>query len=381
MKRINFILFLLFTAFLFTVRASAYDYSFYPDESRKGIAEDEIDDMLSSLPDEIREKIVLPDSQNADKITEKYSFSFFFESIKDAITEEMPFHLNRLSVSVGMLILISLIRKSQMCLSSPALSPAINMCTCLASALTVYSMEKNILSSVGTFMKVISETMMFMVPIMEAACISGGNITTASVTATGINIMITFTESVFSNILSPAVSVCFLLSAVASVTNNKGIIFMSKTIRSIVTWLLVLIMSLMTLALTLQTGASSSADTFASRAIRFALGSYIPIVGGAVSDSFSLLSGSISAMKSIIGITGIVIIILICLAPLVSLMMAKFVSYIASNAAGMLDCDAEKELFSELGGCYTLLIAVVLSASIMYIIALSVFCKTSGVFK
>ena len=86
-------------------------------------------------------------------------------------------------------------------------------------------------------------------------------------------------------------------------------------------------------------------------------------------------------MKSIIGITGIVIIILICLAPLVSLMMAKFVSYIASNAAGMLDCDAEKELYSELGGCYTLLIAVVLSASIMYIIALSVFCKTSGVFK
>ena len=153
---------------------------------------------------------------------------------------------------------------------------------------------------------------------------------------------------------------------------------MTKMIKGLTTGILVFIMSLITLVFTMQIKASSAADGFASRAIKFALGNYIPIVGGAVSESYSIFKVSISTLKDAVGITGIVIILLLCIGPMLNLVLSKIVSFIASNTAGMLDCTTEEGLYSEINSCYSLLLAVTVASVVMYVIALSQLCISTG---
>ena len=375
------ILYLIYTTVLvlslsFTSYASEYVYT----PENNNTADSEIEDMLKKLPDNIKDKIVIPSESNIGEIARSYDFVFFKDLIINVIKDQLPGYLNNLSVSIGILIIISLIRKILDSIDVSELKPAISMCTCFATSMILFSVHKNAIYAADFFLNLLSDTMIMIVPIMESIYIASGSFTLASVTSTALNIMIAFTESVFSKVLSPVLSVCFILSILSCATGNKAVAFMSKTIKGLTTGILVLIMSLMTMGLTLQINASSAADNFASRAVRFALGSYIPIVGGSISDSFSIFQSSLSTLKDAAGITGIVIVLIICFSPVITLIIAKLSSFVASNAAGMLECDSEKTLFEEIGGCYTLLLAIVLSSVIMYIIALSQLCKSTGAF-
>ncbi len=378
MKRfITIVLTAFFICSLFVVHTSAAEYVFYPENSEKEIASDELDKLFEALPEGIRDKLSEVTEGNAEEITEKYTFEFFAEIFKENLLSALPDYLNMLSVSMAAIIIICISKQMHNTISSTELSPALNMCTGLSSALIIGNMQRTVLDGVNRFLTLLADTMLLIVPVMEAIYISGGNFTLASVTATGLNLMIAFTQNLFSNFLSPAISISFLLATVAAVTGNKGIIFMSKTLRAIVTTVIVFAMTFLSFALNLQSTASYAVDNFAIKTIRFALGSYIPIVGGTISESFSLIKSSVSLIKNLSGVTAIVILILICAGPLLSLLMARFTVYISSNLSAILGCDSEQELYSEIGSSYTLLIAVVLSSVLMYILALAQFCKTA----
>ncbi len=378
MKRLFIIIVILFFAIrLAAFSSQAIEYEYIPDDESGGVAKNETDKLFESLPKEIKDKLLPIEDEYAGDIAGKYSFGFFFAIFKEKLMSILPDYLNMLSVYVGALIIISISRHMQSSIGSLDNEPAMNICTSLVSALIIGNMQKTVLSGVNSLLSLLSSTMLLIVPIMEAIYISGGNFTLATVSSTGLSLMIAFTQSLFSKVLSPAVSISFLLSIISSVTGNRGIAFLLRTLRTIITTVIILIMTLMTFALTLQSTAAAAIDSFATRTIRFALGSYIPIVGGAVSETFSLVQGSISLIKSLSGITGIVILILICAGPLISLVISRFSVYVASNLAGILSCDSEQALYSEIGSSYTLLISIVLSSSLMYILALAQFCKTA----
>ena len=152
---------------------------------------------------------------------------------------------------------------------------------------------------------------------------------------------------------------------------------MAGALRGIVTGALVLIMTLMSFVLSMQSGIASAADTFAAKTIKFALGSYLPIVGGTVADSFSMVSGSIGVIKQLSGAAGIVVIIIVLLPPLASLLVNRLALGVSGAMAGVLGCDREQTLLKETGSLCTLLLAITVAAAVMYIFALSLFCKAS----
>ena len=109
--------------------------------------------------------------------------------------------------------------------------------------------------------------MLLIVPIMESIYLLQGNYMLSAVTSTGINVMISFTENLFSNAIVPAVNISFLMAVVASVTQNKTMVFLSRTLRNIITFAIITIMTLMTFSLTLQISTSSAADNFTNSLI------------------------------------------------------------------------------------------------------------------
>ena len=363
--------------FLCTVQSTASDvpYQFRFEEEPEEVADDAYEEYLQNLPPEVRQQV--EGASDAQGAVQQYSVGYFFSLIKSAIGDALLPGLKNLSVMLGMVILASVFRMLSATVKNASLETVFSLCCLLCMTLTLYEIQKAVFAGVQALLDMLSETMLMMVPVMEAVYISSGNVTSAAVSGTGINLMITFMQSVYADVLAPCVSVCFLLSITAAVSGNRGVSFMAGALRGIVTGALVLIMTLMSFVLSMQNGIASAADTFAAKTIKFALGSYLPIVGGTVADSFSMVSGSIGVIKQLAGVTGIVVIVLVLLAPLATLLVNRLALGISGAVAGTLGCDREQMLLKETGSLCTLLLAVTVAAAVIYILALSLFCKAS----
>lgn len=376
-KRLFAAFFLLTLLSFCIVSAAAEDmpYQFQFDKEPEEAADHAYDSYLQQLPPEIRQQV--EGAGDAQGAIETYSVSYFLTLVRDALGNALLPGLKTLSVLMGMIILASVFRMLSKTVKSSSLETMYSLCCLLCMALTLYEIQKSVFVLVQSLLDLLSETMLMMVPVMEAVYLTGGNITGAAISGTGINLMITFVQTLYADVLSPCVSVCFLLSITAAVSDNRGVSFMAGALRGIVTGALVLIMTLMTFVLSMQNGIAGAADTFAAKTIKFALGSYLPIVGGAVADSFSMVSGSVGVIKQLAGITGIVVVVIGMLTPVASLIINRMALGVSGAMAGVLGCDKEQTLLKETGSLCTLLLAVAVAAGVMYILALSLFCKTS----
>ncbi len=376
-RRVLVVLLLPMLFLICTVSSAAEDmpYQFHFDEKPEEAADGAYEAYIDGLPPEIRQQV--EEAGDAGDAIEKYSVYYFLSLVKNAISDALLPGFKTLSVLMGMVILASVFRMLSKTVKNGSLETVFSLCCLLCMALTLYEVQKSVFAFVQSMLDMLSNTMLMMVPVMEAVYLSSGNITSAAVSGTGINLMITFIQTLYADVLSPCVSVCFLLSITAAVSENRGVSFMAGALRGIVTGALVLIMTIMTFVLSMQSGIASATDTFAAKTIKFALGSYLPIIGGTVADSFSMVSGSLGVIKQLAGVTGIVVIVIVMLAPLASLLVNRLALGMTGAVAGVLGCDREQALFRETGSLCTLLLAIAIAAAVMYIFALSLFCKAS----
>ncbi len=360
-----------------TISSAAEDmpYQFHFDENPEEAADSAYETYIDGMPSEIQ--LQVEKAGDAQGAIEEYNVSYFLSLVKNAIGDALLPGFKTLYVLMGMVILASVFRMLSQTVKNGSLETVFSMCCLLCMALTLYEVQKSVFTLMQSMLDMLSNTMLMIVPVMEAVYLSSGNITSASVSGTGINLMITFIQTLYANVLAPCVGVCFLLSITAAVSGNRGVSFMAGALRGIVTGALMLIMTIMSFVLSMQSGIASAADTFAAKTIKFALGSYLPIIGGTVADSFSMVSGSLGVIKQLAGVTGIVVIVIVMLAPLASILVNRLALGITGAVAGVLGCDREQALFQETGSLCTLLLAIAIAAAVMYIFALSLFCKAS----
>ncbi len=350
------------------VKVYEYDLSEGAEESAEGM----LSELIESIPQEIKDE--LPEGRGTD--ISEFDFEYFEELIEKSVRSAAVPAFKVVAILLGTVIISAVFNILSKTVCPSSLEGVFSFCSSICVSLSVFSAMKSVFNTVESLLRTLSDTMLIIVPVMEGIYITSGNLTTAAVTSTGINLMISLTQGIFSRVISPLVYAVFILSVVAVVTKNVGITFMSKTLRGMLTGGLLVIMTVMTFVLALQSSGTAAADTFVQRTVKFAIGSYLPIVGGSVADSFSVLSGSLSVIKQSCGIVGIVIIIIAFLPPFAVILLSHLAVGGAGALSSVLGCEREGELLSECKSTCTLLLAVCSGAVVMYIVALGIFCKT-----
>ena len=339
------------------------------DEKAEGIFEE----FLESIPEDIKKE--LPDSEY-DTAFEEYDQEYYFEKIKESIKEAVGPSVKVVALLLGIVILSAVFNVFASNISGDKLKGVFSFCSSLCVALSIFYAMKTVFDTVKILLDTLSKTMLALIPAMETVYIQSGNLTSAAVTSTGINIMIGFTESLFSKIIEPCIYVAFILAVVGAVTKNSGIAFMVKSLRGLLTGGIIVVMTVMSFVLALQSSAAGAADTFTVKTLKFAIGNYLPIVGGTVAESFSLLSGSMGVIKQSCGTIGIAVMVVAFLPPFAVILMNRVAIGISAAFAEVLGCEREGALIGECKSICTLLLAVSAGGAVMYIIALGIFCKT-----
>ena len=199
----------------------------------------------------------------------------------------------------------------------------------------------------------------------------------STVVKTASSFMLAFVP-VSSKVIVPFLNMFLGVSVTASVCSESKLTGITSIISKAVKWVLGFVMTVFTAVLSFKQMITTSVDDVSTRAVRFTLNSFIPIVGSALSDAYKTVQGSVNLLKSGLGIFVIVSIAFVFLPIILNSLLWIFTLSAGKLLAEILGINQVKDLLEGVGTVLSTLLAIVLCIMSVYIISTALVLLMGG---
>ena len=175
---------------------------------------------------------------------------------------------------------------------------------------------------------------------------------------------------IITTIVMPLFLACVIFCIIGSLSNNIKLEKLTSTTKSTAEWILGIIFTLFIAFITAEGIAGATFDTVTVRSAKFAISSYVPIIGGHISDGFDLVVASLILLKNSFGLISIIILIAIVLVPIIKIVIF---SLLLKAAAAILEPIADKrvsDLLFNTAKCFNLLLIIIIGLSFIIFVML-----------
>jgi len=324
------------------------------------------DDLYSALPEDVKNEL----PKDADKIeANTFGFKFFFRKIKNTV-DSLFVPLRKTLFSLLAMITLSAAVQIFAKGTRPGTGQALSsLCT---AAICVFVIKEGIFSFERTraFITLLSEVSTAILPTTVLLLGATGNISSAAIVGNGMNFLCLFLELLFSKIVYPLAGASAGFCAAGSIGNYDTAYSLSAFFRKISNFLTVFSMTFLVFVMAIQSTLASAADTLGMKTVKFAASSFIPLVGGAVSETLNAVGAGFTYVKNTCGAVSVVVIVLLLLPPLLALLGEKLVFSLCASLSGAVGLPKEERMFSEFSALADCLIALAVSASVVFIFIL-----------
>jgi len=315
------------------------------------------------------------ETQNA--LTEMLTPTGIFSMVDAMSVRVLNDAIRLLATLCGLLLLAAVLGALKNSFGGSALSGAVDFLTSAAIFAAILSYQYRYLTEAQEMLTRLSSLMGAMIPIAGSVWAMGGNVSTASVGTASLYAFLTVTQRIVGQTVVPVCSFCMAAALCRSLGGDSSLRGISSAVKKIYTFTLGLIMTLLLTSLGASTTLSAAADSVAARTAKLLSASVIPTVGGSIGETLRTVAASVGYLKSIVGIGGIVLVMLLVLPTVLSLLSVRLVFLLAGGLAEILGCEKEARLLEELGGVFGCLLAVTAMSGVMFILALTIFVKST----
>jgi len=173
--------------------------------------------------------------------------------------------------------------------------------------------------------------MQSLVPTLIALLLTVGGITSSSLFQPIVYTSLTFIATIIKITIIPMVMLSAVLSIVSNISDKVKISKLASLVRGVSVGLLGVMLTIFTGIISIQGLAASSLDGLAAKTAKFAVDSFVPIIGDFLSEAFDTVVSCSLIIKNGISIVGLIVLLLICLFPLVKI-FSIFAIYKISSA-------------------------------------------------
>lgn len=219
-----------------------------------------------------------------------------------------------------------------------------------------------------------------MLPMMGTLYALGGNVGAAAANHTVMSVFLSVAQILCTRAVLPVAGICLLLAVCDALTGRAALKPLGNLIKRTFTLGFSFLMLLLSFLLGLQTTLAAGSDTLALRTVRFAAGSFLPVVGGSVSEAMKTVAGSISYLRTLAGSGGILVLFLFFLPTFLTVLTTRIVFLLCGALAELLEAKSEGRVLSELASVYGFFLAVIAAVFTMAVFALTIFahCAVAG---
>lgn len=328
--------------------------------------------IYNSLSDEAKQSLEDIGAASADPNTlSEISFNSIVAEILDLAGENVSSPLKGL-ISITALLLLSSILSAYKSTLNSDISTALNITTTLCITCAVAVPAISVINNTASVISTASNLMIAYIPIMVVIMATSGHAVSG---ASYYSMMLAAGEGVgqlSSKVIVPLLNMFLGLSITSSVSpdiNLSGFINMfSKAIK----WILGFGMTIFTAVLALKQLITSSLDDVSTRAVRFTLNSFIPIVGSALSDAYKTVLGSVGLLKSGVGVFVILSVAVVFLPVILQSLMWIFTLWIGKSTAEVLGLSQPAKLLEAINVVFSTMLAILLCIMSIYIISTAI---------
>ena len=327
-------------------------------------------DLLShfrdSVPEGVREG--LPDLCDPDALAGAVSPSALFTLVGEALGKGVqtlaPFLRGAVAVLIAAIVVGTLAPPGGIA------AGAVEM----GGMLLLYGALEGTFTRALTYLSDLSSFAGGLTPVFTALYVAGGNTSAAVSAASGLSIFCGVCAALGERVLSPLLRILLCLSLLCVLSGFSMLEELTKTVRGWAMTLFGLFSVLFPAAVGFQTNLLHASDSLAARGARYAVGSAIPVVGGALSGTLGTLTASLNLLRATVGTGGFLAVLGMALPVLAELLLCRMALSLAGALAGLCPGGAGG-LFRRVGGVLDLLLAAVACACVLLLFLLVLLCR------
>ena len=368
----------LFLLLSFTLSAGAEDISA---EKEKWSAD--YDAFRAAIPPEVRE--YLPEEFFSADMTESEAgvrkgggVAAILSAVGKLTGLALGKNLALLAEICGLLLLSSVFRSLAQSKERKGVGEAFSFCSALALACLLFGLQRNRFSDLEAYFSSLRAFCVALLPLMGTLYAMGGNVRAAVVNHGVFGAFLSIVETFCAGTVLPIAGICLALTLPDAVSGKIDLRPLAGLIKRAYALSLSFLMLLLCGVLGAQSALAKAGDTLALRTARFAAGSFLPVVGGSVSETLRTVAGSVEYLRGVAGSGAILVLFFIFLPAFVSVAVTRVAFLLGGAAAKLLSCEAEEKILSEFASVYGYFLAVIASLFVTVVFSLTLFARCAA---
>ena len=333
---------------------------------------DVFEDFLASLDTDHQSLLPFSDLKQFIKDLTEGKIDNFFESFMSIILKSIGKYFVGFLPSLITILTVSMLKSMLSGMTSPFLKTGTNeIVHIVCYGVIVVVLASSVVSIVSTTLSTIKNISAFaegVFPVLLTLLASLGATTGVATYQPMMAVLGGGVISIISKVILPAFIACVVFSMVGNLSKNVKLTKMSKMFKSVSSWLIGIVFGLYGTFLTAGGISGGVMDRVGYNAAKFALSSYVPILGGYLSDGFDLISASLLIVKNAFGYTAVIVLGAVVVFPLLRIVAFIFSVRLCSAIAEPMGDERVSNMLSSVADNCGLLISALAGVAFMFFI-------------
>lgn len=227
------------------------------------------------------------------------------------------------------------------------------------------TIAKDTLTNMNNFMYAI-------LPLLFSLTVAGGGVTTTAIVHPVLIASVGFISGLVANVIFPLLIFAGVLGLVSHLSEGFPVNKLAGLFKSAALGLLGIAMAAFIGIITIKGFSGSVADSMTLRTAKYFSNTFLPVVGGALSDTMEMAAGCSQVLKSGLGIYGLGVIVLMTVFPLIKILAIAAVYQLAGAVAQPLGNPRLADALQNIGGTFINLFGAVAVVGLMFFIAVAI---------
>lgn len=303
----------------------------------------------------------------------------FFSSLFSGAIKMVLKYLPILSILIGIGVISNLLNGFKSKFNEKSTSNLINFVCFFASVTLIVGIVQSLMSSTGQAIDKMVNQINILFPIMLTLTIALGGSASASAYRPIVSIISTYVADFFNFFVLPLFLLSFVFNIISNMSDNVKLDKFCGFISSLFKWSVGLTFTIFFAIFSLQGIAVGSFDSLSIRTTKYAIKSYIPIMGGYLSDGMDLIMSSSLLIKNSVGLVGILMVISTILSPLLDIIIFSLMLKLVSAVLQPLGNNKTSNFLSSTSKSITMLSSAIIAIGFMYLISIGLVMTTANV--
>lgn len=307
------------------------------------------------------------------------NYSSFFANLFSSIVEMVAKYLPILSIIIAIGVISNLLNGVKSKFNEKSTSNLINLVCFLSVSILIIGIVTNLTKSTGRAINSMVTQMNTLFPILLTLMIGLGATASAGAYKPIVSIISTYVADFFNFLIVPLFMATFIFGIISNMSDNVKLDKFSSFFSSFFKWSVGLVFTLFFAVFSLQGIAVGTFDSLSIRTTKYTIKSYIPVMGGYLSDGMDLILSSTLLIKNSVGLVGVLLIISTIISPLIEIVVFSLMLKLVSAVLQPLGNSKTSNFLSATSKATTMLSSAIIAIGFMYLISIGLVMTTSNV--